>query len=166
MIRLLQLATISLLLFSCGQPKKEEAQNDQEKKADDQVSQKLESDTRSAEQEDESKGEDEYKIVFRKIDNRVLLHVADSLIYDSGTIGDNPELEIEFFLTQYVAEGKNEIRIDSYNGVEPYNQADSHWELAYDIYKNDELVEFVREASDTGDVGKVFEETHYLDEFE
>ena len=106
MVRLLQFATISLMLFSCSQPKKEEAQNDQEKKPEDQVSQKLENDTSTAEQDDE------YKIVFRKIDNRVLLHVDDSLIYDSGTIGDNPELEIEFFLTKYVEEGKSEIRIE------------------------------------------------------
>lgn len=159
MTRFLQLITVSLLMFSCSQPKKEEVQDDQ-KKPQTETSEKSEEATESSTQDGE------YKIVFRKIDNRVLVHVDDSLIYDSGTLGGNPDLAIEIFLTKYVVMGKNEIRIDGYNGVEPYNQADSHWELVYDIFINDEIVDFVREANDKGDVGKVFEEIHFLNELE
>jgi len=160
MIRFLQLATVSLLLFSCGQTNKEEAQESQEKTPQAETSERAEDTIASTDQGNE------YKVVFRKIDNRVLLHVDDSLIYDSGTVGGNPDLEIEIFLTKYVEMGKNEILIHGYNGVEPYNQADSHWELVYDIYINDQIVDFVREANDKGDVGKVFEEVHFLNELE
>lgn len=159
MMRFLQLAIISLLLFSCGSSKKEETQNDSK-----EMPQTAASETQVS--SDTTDQRDSYKIVFRKIDNKVILFVEDSVIYDSGTIAGNPDLEVEIFLTEYVERGQIEIRIDSYNGVEPYNQADSHWELVYDIYKNDEIIDFVREANDNGDVGKVFEEFHYLDELE
>ncbi len=155
----MQLLTVSVLLLSCGGSTKEEG------KSQPQQSQESEADQS---QESVSSGEegDVYRIIFRKIDNKVLLHVEDSLIYDSGTIAGNPDLEVEIFLTEYVEAGKIEIRVDGYNGVEPYNQADSHWEIVYDIFKNDEIIEFVREASDRGEVGKVFEEFHYLDELD
>ena len=159
MKRFLQVLSILLLLFSCSQPKKEEAKTDQK------TEQEQPSETQQ-EATQRTDGSNEYKVVFRKIDNRVLLHVEDSLIYDSGTVGGNPDLEIEIFLTEYVEAGKTEIRIDGYNGVEPYDQADSHWELVYDIYINDEIMDFVREANDKGDVGKVFEEIHFLNELE
>lgn len=159
MMRFLQLAIISLLLFSCGSSKKEENQSDSKETPQAGAPETpVSSDTTDQ--------KDSYKIVFRKIDNKAILFIEDSVIYDSGTIAGNPDLEVEIFLTEYVERGQIEIRIDSYNGVEPYNQADSHWELVYDIYKNDEIIDFVREANDNGDVGKVFEEFHYLDELE
>ncbi len=160
MLRALQLVFISLLLFSCGSSKKETAENNEQETPENSASETAQVSSDSTNQEDS------YKIVFRKIDNKALLFVEDSLIYDSGTIAGNPDLEVEIFLTDYVKRGQIEIRIDSYNGVEPYNQADSHWELVYDIYKNDEIIDFVREANDNGDVGKVFEEFHFLDELE
>ncbi len=58
-----------------------------------------------------------------------------------------------------------ELRIDLYNGLDPYdNQVDLHWELVYDLYINDEIVEFVAESDDDGKIGRVFSETHLLND--
>ncbi|MEQ8627622.1 hypothetical protein [Ekhidna sp.] len=105
---------------------------------------------------------DQYKVVLRQIDNRAIVHIDDSVIYDSKTVAGDFNIEID--ISKYVEEGAIELRVDLYNGKEPYNQLDTHWDIVYDIMRNDELVEFVRESGDDGRVGKVYTETFYLDE--
>lgn len=105
---------------------------------------------------------DQYKVVLRQIDNRAIVHVDDSVIYDSKTVAGDFNIEVD--ITKLVEEGAIELRVDLYNGKEPYNQLDTHWDIVYDIMRNDELVEFVRESGDDGRVGKVYSETFYLDE--
>lgn len=105
---------------------------------------------------------DQYMVVLRQIDNRAIVHIDDSVVYDSKTVAGDFEIEVD--ITRYVEEGAIELRVDLYNGKEPYNQLDAHWDIVYDIMKNDELVEFVRESGDDGRVGKVYSETFYLDE--
>lgn len=103
-----------------------------------------------------------YQLVFRQIDNRAKAYVNDSLIYDSQNMAGAIELEID--LSEMVSEGNAKLTVELYNGKEPYNQLDSYWEIVYDIFIDGELIEFVRESGNDGQVGKVFSETHYLDE--
>ncbi|WP_424962270.1 hypothetical protein [Ekhidna sp.] len=136
------------IAFGCTSPNSESKQESNEE-------------TQSAPAE-ASNQPDQYKVVLRQIDNRAIVHVDDSVIYDSKTVAGDFNIEVD--ITKYVEEGAIELRVDLYNGKEPYNQLDTHWDIVYDIMRNDELVEFVRESGDDGRVGKVYSETFYLDE--
>ena len=133
------------VLFYCSPPAKKEN-----------------NDVGTLEREGSNTDGDQYLLVLRYIDNRALVHIDDSVIYDSETVAGAFNIEID--LSPYVAEGKTELRVDLYNGRPPYNTTDSHWELAYDIYVNGELADFVREGERDGRIGNVFSETHYLDD--
>lgn len=143
------------IIVACSSPKK----NNNEKKG---VSEKEIADgTPPAPQNSESTSEgDEYKLVLKYIDNRVVVHMNDSVIYDSKTVYG--AYNIEIFLSEYVAAGKTNLKVELYNGKPPYNIASPEWKVAYDIFINDELVEFVAEGKKDGELGLVHTEVHDL----
>ena len=149
--------SIILLVFliGCSSPQK----NKEEKKS---VTEKEIADgTPPAPQNSQSESDgDEYKLVLKYIDNRVVVHINDSIIYDSKTVYG--AYDIEIFLTDYVDAGMTDLKVELYNGKPPYNIASPEWKIAYDIFINDELVEFVAEGKKDGELGLVHTEEHDL----
>lgn len=134
------------LAISCSSPKKEQATED------------------VAQQKSSIASNSELVLVFRKIDNRARVFVDDEEIYDSGTIPGNPELDVEIDLTKYLDGGAELLRVDLYNGIEPYTQVDSNWLIVFDIFHNGEVIDFARDSGSDGAVGVVFSETYYFDD--
>lgn len=107
----------------------------------------------------------DFTIAFDRIDNLAEIVVNDSLIYSSGAIDFNPDLEgsITVYLGSFLTNKKDKVVIKLYNGHEPYQvQDDSHWELKYVIFRGDEEYETVWEYADDRKIGLVFEEVYYL----
>lgn len=149
--------SIILLAFtiSCSSPKK----NKEEKK--NVTESEIANGTPPTPQNSESSADgDEYKLVLKYIDNRVVIHMNDSIVYDSKTVYG--AYNIEIFLTKYVNAGMTDLKVDLYNGKPPYNIASEEWKVAYDIFINDQLVEFVAEGKKDGKLGLVHTEEHDL----
>lgn len=109
---------------------------------------------------------DSYQLDISKIDNRIDVFVQDSLVYSSGTIHLNPEVNFIVDLSSYIKKGNEILRIEIYNGSEPYKeQLDPHWEVMFDLIKNDEIIDYIYEFSDNNEVGKVFEISYNLKEW-
>ncbi|MEP0984695.1 hypothetical protein [Ekhidna sp.] len=107
-----------------------------------------------------------YFIAITEVDNSVSVFVEDSLIFTSGTIHSSPEVDYQIDLTEFVKRGDEKIRVELYNGVEPYNpQNDPKWEVRYDLIIDGEIVDFVHEFGEDGAIGKVYENVYKLDEW-
>ena len=98
-------------------------------------------------------------LVFSYLNNRAVVYLSDSLIYDSQTV--TGEFNVEVDLTEFVEAGLTDLKIDVYNGELPYNSASPDWKIVYDIYFNEELIEFVSEAGGSS-LGLVHTENHNL----
>ncbi|MFY0608072.1 MAG: hypothetical protein JXR10_15235 [Cyclobacteriaceae bacterium] len=106
-----------------------------------------------------------YRLVFSKIDNKVNVYIDDELIYTSEAIHKNPELDIEIDLTPYIKAPMSILKIDLFNGEEPYHdQLDPAWEVRYEIFYGAELLDFIHEIDDNNLLGKVLEISYVLKE--
>lgn len=106
-----------------------------------------------------------YYIQFERIDNRADILVNDSLVYSSGTIDFNPELNElhSIYLGNFLTSELDKVVVRIYNGHEPYlDEDDKHWEIKYVLLENEDLVDYVWEYEDDGTIGVVFEMIHYL----
>ncbi|WP_425392916.1 hypothetical protein [Ekhidna sp.] len=138
------------IIASCGSPSKD--QKDQSK-----------SDEKAEAEKQSSEG---YLIAISEIDNSVSVFVEDSLIFTSGTIHSSPKVDFQIDLTQFIENGNEKVRVELYNGVEPYNpQHDPKWEVRYDLIIDGEIVDFVHEFGDDNAIGKVWETTYDLSEW-
>lgn len=107
-----------------------------------------------------------YILSISEVDNSVNVYVEDSLIFASGTIHSSPEVDFKIDLSPFVKDGSEKLKIELYNGVEPYEpQVDPLWELRYDLIVNGEIVDFVHEFGDDNGIGKVYENTYILGEW-
>ncbi len=154
MNRLLQLVLLALITFSCS--------SSQNKKEEDKPQ---ETPAPAAEATPAKKAEpkvdgDQYKMVIRHVDNRVVVSINDSTIFDTGTVYGEYVREID--LTSYVKANKNNLKVELYNGKPPYDTHSPGWMIVYDLFINDELVDFVTEERNDGKVGLVHTERHDL----
>ncbi len=107
----------------------------------------------------------DYTFRFSKIDNMVQITVNDDLVYTSGVVDHNPDLDGAYsvYISKYLTSGEDKVIIRLFNGYEPYNtQDDKHWELEYQLLKDGKEYEYVWEYADDNKLGLVFEETYYL----
>jgi len=110
--------------------------------------------------------ESEHMVVFTKIDNTVKLFVNDSLIFSSGLIPNSPELDLRVDLTPFIKDGSEKIRIELYNGHEPYtDQLDPSWELRYDLILNGEIADFDHLIENNNALGMVYQNEYLVNEW-
>lgn len=108
----------------------------------------------------------DYLLSFTQIDNSVNVYMDDSLIFTSGTIHSSPEIDFEIDFTQFVTDGSETLRIELYNGVEPYDQqVDPLWGVRYDLIIKGKIVDFVHEFGDDNAIGKVYESSYVINEW-
>ena len=105
-------------------------------------------------------------VSFSKIDNKVTISVNDSLVYDSGTVDFNQQLNnnLSVQLGNYLTKGRDKVIIRLYNGHEPYlkDEEDKHWEIEYQIIKNGVEIDLMWDMGDDNKKGLVFEEKYFL----
>ncbi|MEQ8882298.1 MAG: hypothetical protein RLO17_04395 [Cyclobacteriaceae bacterium] len=106
----------------------------------------------------------EYYVLFRKIDNRVNIYMEDSLIYQSKLIDGNPEdLNLKVDISEHLRQGPNKLRVELINGSgEGFFEKDSYWEIFYEIFKNEDPIDYMSEKSSNGTTGLVFSFTHEI----
>ena len=107
----------------------------------------------------------ELSLNFEKIDNQVNILIDDTLVYTSGVIDDNPELELSVDLKQFIDSNSKAFTIQLINGdpENPYVE-DLHWEIRFEVMKDDQPVDFVWEFADDAETGEVLSLTYQLDE--
>ncbi len=153
----LQLVLLTVLIVGCTPQTK----NQQGSEADENTESKEENKPVEAPEVSlEDYEGDRYRMIIKFINNRAVVYLSDSLIYDSQTVDGAFNIELE--LTKYVEAGLTDLKVDVYNGQPPYNTASPDWKIVYDIFINDELVDFVSEESKDGRIGLVHTETHDL----
>lgn len=107
-----------------------------------------------------------YILALSKIDNSVNVYIEDSLVFASGTIHESPEVDFQLDLTQFIKDESETLRIELFNGVEPYNsQIDPYWEIRYDLIIDGEIVDFVHEYGDDNGIGLVYENSYVISEW-
>lgn len=107
----------------------------------------------------------DFTFIFDKIDNKVEILVNDSIVYTSGTIDNNPNLEgdYEIYLGNFLTKAEDIVLIRVYNGHEPYeNEKDEHWEIKYVLNEGSAEYDYVWEYGDDNAIGLVFEEEYKL----
>lgn len=105
----------------------------------------------------------EYFIIFSKIDNQVKVYVQDSLVFQSELVDGNPKMELKVNLNNYLKKGINDVRVELYNGSgEGFIESDTHWEIYYEIFKDDDPIDYMSEKSENGKEGLVFSMTHEI----
>ncbi len=110
------------------------------------------------------KSTDQYEIRFTKIDNRVIvwqLGQEKELVFDSGIIHWNPDLNVRVNLSEYVEEHNNLFVIEGFNA--PWKDG-SPWEIKYELLRNGMVIKSVHEYNldpHCAD-GKVFEQEHTI----
>ena len=101
---------------------------------------------------------------FKKIDNQVKVYVLDKpkrLIYDSGIIHKNPDLDIVVNISNFLAKGKHNILVelinDKGNGKNP-------WDIEYELIIDGKISDYVHSKSETrnGNPGSVFSKEHKI----
>ena len=109
---------------------------------------------------------DDYTFAFYKIDNKVEIIVNDSLIYSTGEMKGNPDLEgnLTYKVGHLLTQGRDEVIVRLYNGHEPYSpdKKDQHWEIEYSLFKNGKEYDLMWDEGDDYKTGLVFEETYFL----
>ncbi len=100
----------------------------------------------------------EYALTFSKVDNRVNVFVGDSLIFDSQNIDQSPELEFTVSLSDYLSTANKNIKVILYNGHPPYTaEVDPLWEVRFELFRNQEELDFFHESGNNNALGKVLE---------
>lgn len=153
MNRLLQLVILATITFACSSPQKS---NEADKPEETPAS----TEAKPAKKVEPQFDGDQYKMVIRHVDNRVVVSINDSTIFDTGTVYGEYVRELD--LTGYVNANKTDLKVELYNGKPPYDTHSPSWMIVYDLFINDELVDFVTEEKNDGKVGLVYTETHDL----
>ncbi|XOV93979.1 MAG: hypothetical protein ACFHWX_04575 [Bacteroidota bacterium] len=105
----------------------------------------------------------DYYILFRKIDNQVKVYLEDSLIYQSKLVDGNPELKLRVDLNEYLKPGQNKIKVELINGSGlGFFEMDNNWEIFYEIFNNNDPIDYMSEESHNGTTGVVFSWTHEI----
>ena len=107
----------------------------------------------------------EYAILVTILDNSLKLWVDDSLVYESKAMSGNLKEDLLVDFSPYIKTRTETVRLELFNGYEPYDQMDKHWEIRYDLIIQKELADFVHESSRNGELGKVFEMSYKIDEW-
>ncbi|MEO1256049.1 MAG: hypothetical protein AAFY41_14360 [Bacteroidota bacterium] len=139
---------IGLVLFSCGAPsgKKKQESTDESSSS--------------------TQTNSENKVVFNKINNKVKVYVDDSLIYESETYLAKYEVQNSVDISPYIINGSEVLKIELYNGTEPYEELDDpKWEIMFDVILDGEVVDFVSESIRENKVGKVYEMTYKVEDW-
>jgi hypothetical protein len=95
------------------------------------------------------KGE-KFHINLYQADNQVLVYVNDSLIYDTGTIDRNPTLDIQIELNDFLTKQENVMVIQLMNSPCPGDCEGNFWEIDYEIYLENDLIEELSRSSQGG----------------
>ena len=106
----------------------------------------------------------QFSIVFEKVDNQVEVYAGEKLLYTSGIISNNPEVDLSYSFSQSDITG-SEITIKVKNGMtDDANESDRHWEVMYELFKNNQPVDYQWESGDDYKLGVVFEKTYNLND--
>lgn len=107
-----------------------------------------------------------FVLAITEVDNSVRVFIDDSLVFSSGTIHSSPEVDFKIELNPFIKDGTEELKVEVYNGVEPYEpQHDPLWEIRYDLIYNGEIVDFIHEFGDDNKIGLVYENVYILEEW-
>ena len=156
---LLLLVLLTFFLIACSGPKTKE----ENVVKDSTQAVKAQTSPVASEEPDSNREpeEDQYTLILKHVDNRVVIYINDSTIFDSGEVlGGTYEREID--LTEYVINQKNNLKIELYNTNPPDESMRPGWMIVYDIFINDELVEFISEKRNESREGVVFTESYDL----
>ncbi|WP_420576208.1 hypothetical protein [Ekhidna sp.] len=105
-------------------------------------------------------------VLFSRINNKAKVFVDDSLIYESKTILSGYDVDEKVNLDPFVSNGAEVIRIELFNGVEPYDdQIDQKWEIMYDLILEGEVVDFVNESIYENKIGRTYEASYKIEEW-
>ena len=98
-----------------------------------------------------------YYFLFEKVDNSVEIYFGDSLVYNTGVIESNPDTDLSFRFTRSDLRNRR-ITLKLINGTDPNDpyQEDEHWEIRYELFMNDEPIDYQWESGDDYQVGTVF----------
>ena len=90
--------------------------------------------------------------------------MEDSLIYQSKLIDGNPEdLNLKVDISEHLKQGLNKLKVELINGSgQGFFEKDSHWEIFYEIFKNEDPIDYMSEKSSNGTTGLVFSFTHEI----
>lgn len=114
---------------------------------------------------------DKYRIHFYKIDNLAKVYVNGQLVFVSSFINNNPELDLAVGLSKSMTPGKNTIRVELYNGLQEEIETlkeveaesmDESWEVYYEVFREDEPIDFVHEKANNKKAGLVFASDHEI----
>lgn len=114
---------------------------------------------------------DKYRIHFYKIDNLAKVYVNDNLSYVSRYMDKNPELNLYVGLSESLEPGKNTIRVELYNGLQEEIQSlkkeemesmDEKWEVYYEVFKENEPIDFIHEKASNKRSGLVYTSIHEI----
>lgn len=140
-------------VFACSGPQKKE---------DEQLPLSKPKKTQSAKESAENQNlVDQYVLILRHVDNQVIIYINDSTIFDTGVLTGGP-YEREIDLTEYVEAEKTNLKVELYNTNPPTETMRPGWMIVYDIFINDQLVDFIREKRNESREGLVYTETHDL----
>lgn len=102
-------------------------------------------------------------VTFYKIDNRAEILVNEKVVYNSGVVDGNPDMEEVIGLDKHLTPGQNTITIKLMNGSEYLASAkDPHWEIEYALLNAGYIVDDVWEYADDSKQGVVFEKTYQI----
>lgn len=91
-------------------------------------------------------------ILFSRIDNQVKIFIDDKLIYDSGIIDGDPDLNIEVDLNPHLKSGDNFVVLEVLN-AECKECITNQWAVRYEVFQNNESVDYVYESDEDKDLG-------------
>lgn len=104
-----------------------------------------------------------HHITFYKIDNRVKVYVNDTVVYNSKVYDGNPDLKLDVDIEKHLKIGFNRLRVELYNGYEENDfKADRNWEIRYEIFNDEESVDYMHELSKDGAEGLAFTYNHEI----
>lgn len=101
-------------------------------------------------------------VKFYKIDNQVKVFLNNQLVFDSGVGAEKKDEDISFGFTDELRKGKNKLRIELYNDppYEGFMGFDKHWEIFYELFKEDVPIDYIHEQADDGKTGMVWSMEH------
>ncbi|MEQ9374971.1 MAG: hypothetical protein RIG68_07340 [Imperialibacter sp.] len=102
-------------------------------------------------------------IRFYKADNQVKVYLNDSLLFTSKVFDGNPDLNLDVNLAPHLAKGLNSIKVELYNGYENNDyKEDRFWEIRYEMFNNNQSIDYMHQFSSNGAAGLAFEYKHEI----